>query len=1150
MRRRGLGTAGSQGSTSRSRSQSTQKADTLRPSTAESKKSAGSIGDPMLDDPAMTFQKLVRVFRRVKTDYTSPGVWAEVQTADQLKLRLMDVGKQFAGVANLFDRAFFHLACYQDRWQEFGGFLSSADPDALDDVDQLRHALKRAQAREKELEDQLVESKKQTFDLEQQLQEEKFKFEQAERANKNIVEIRKKLEDQVDELENKIAYLEDGLQKMEYSKMQSQKKIVEKWREGAAAANVKDVFMHFTRQLEKDIAVRRINELMDATGGLREENERMKLEIESLDKQLEKANKGVKLANKQLTKLRKMCYSKATSILFRYQGSLELPDLSQKQRNALILRRGFYNWKWLLPSLKAENGRFLLIEVRQKFAEAASEVRQLRKVKEELMEAQHDLNKKLLDRAVDGMVTHIVAVMKTRVKMKKQFTAVQEAMMEMHAREIEKKNMKLQQMQHDMDNDVTVQNVGNELEELKWQLSTLPGVPPRKVTQMDPAKCCMACKKQIVYQEYVHSQTNELETISDVPGKAYLEHLDTPQTKPKHLVRAIFQQPNAVLEGNDGGLGRRSRVLSLKEQAELEQGIFNPKGEGVFGTRFNRKNELDPVRRKVFGDDKTEGYYKKEDEEDSASEPPDSARVHTLQDRVEASNYDFNRELELNEDDRVYRYGEFYSGGKTQEYRDLLGLSEAFDGAGPRPGSRSRTPSPHERKHKRKDHEKDPSRRPKSSDKKLKTQESKGKMRTRPGSRGQHSASGGQQQQVLSPGKQKQEEDQFPTTGGPWAERIRSMGRPEKLGRFKPDRHVPLGSYNPKQLTGLPYLPEPDHDQFRPDSKESKRSSNRSGGNASGSGSGEGNNFTATASGSGGFSTTEETSDRVGTSSTLQNVTGGSSQWHQNFGASSSHARSFSPTGGRMIRERYLPALEQARRTGSRSASPIGYSPTDDQLGMRGTHASFGSSNQPLVLQSAQSTKTGFFNREQRQNGRNASRSPSPKHQFSKTFANGFDLSGGSPKKTVNFHSSPSKPPGRWANVNFDKKHESYRSSGTNNSSNLTTNKTNYTTTGRDWRTSTDGSFRGNNHGNTNSGMQTTTSSLNLKKDSASSNNAGITTTSLRGRGTGANRGSAKKSFYPQEGGMRVTSSSPLRENGSMMGMAPMVLPRRSAKWK
>ena len=63
----------------------------------------------------------------------------------------MEVGKQFSGLANLFDRFFFHQSCYPERWQEFLTILTARDPNAMDDADELRAALKEEQKEVKDM---------------------------------------------------------------------------------------------------------------------------------------------------------------------------------------------------------------------------------------------------------------------------------------------------------------------------------------------------------------------------------------------------------------------------------------------------------------------------------------------------------------------------------------------------------------------------------------------------------------------------------------------------------------------------------------------------------------------------------------------------------------------------------------------------------------------------------------------------------------------------------------------------------------------------------------------------------------------------------------------------------------------------------------
>ncbi|CAD7933542.1 unnamed protein product [Amoebophrya sp. A25] len=527
--------------------------------------------DKYIENAVNSYNRCVRVFRHVKVNYTSPLAWKmNTQNCDQMKSRLLETGKQFSGLANLFDRLFFHLSVAPERWQEFLGILASRDPDAIEDFDELRQALREEQKEVKRLNAVLQERDKTIEELETQLALTKQEVQDALNLNRDFAEMKVKLETEVESLTSQLSSAQQKSESLSLEKMESQKRMVEKWQGDKASASLKEYFTSFVRVIWEDMMRRKLDNAYGDCLVIKDENAKQKAKILDLQKDLVAVQKSDAKNSKGWELLRGRCQKKAIVILTRYQVPHDIPISSKT-----YLRRAWAIWRFALPHMKNENGRFLLQEARKAFQESAKEIRSLKEMRVQMEKDYQELNKNIFDRGVQSSVTHAVAVIRQRAMLKREFKGIQERMVDAHHKELEAKQSKIMQLEMDIQDNKQLKNATAELDELKWRLHTQPGLPPRQVLALDPSQTCMVCKRQVMYQEFVHGPGTEIETIRDVPGKTYLAHLaDRP---PKHLFRNIFNKglDAALLDGMDGGAGERN-PLRERDDDESSQGSQAP----------------------------------------------------------------------------------------------------------------------------------------------------------------------------------------------------------------------------------------------------------------------------------------------------------------------------------------------------------------------------------------------------------------------------------------------------------------------------------------------------------------------------------------------------------------------------------------------
>ena len=108
----------------------------------------------------------------------------------------------------------------------------------------------------------------------------------------------------------------------------------------------------------------------------------------------------------------------------------------------------------------------------------------------------------IIARGVQACVSHAIAVLRQRTHMKKTFTDILTKTHLSHKRTLELKNAKIRELEKDIEEDRTLQKLSRELEETKWMMETLPGVPPRKVHLVDPTRACMSCKRSCVVSAF------------------------------------------------------------------------------------------------------------------------------------------------------------------------------------------------------------------------------------------------------------------------------------------------------------------------------------------------------------------------------------------------------------------------------------------------------------------------------------------------------------------------------------------------------------------------------------------------------------------------------------------------------------------------
>lgn len=149
----------------------------------------------------------------------------------------------------------------------------------------------------------------------------------------------------------------------------------------------------------------------------------------------------------------------------------------------------------------------------------------------------------IIQRGVQSCISHCIAVLRQRTFMKKSFTEVLTKTHLNHRRTLELKNSKIRELEQDIEEDRTLQKLSRELEETKWMLQTLPGVPPRLVHLVDPTRACVACKRQVLYQEYCAAAGTELVTIREGPGLATFKGCE-----PKNMQRNLFTDPPSADE--------------------------------------------------------------------------------------------------------------------------------------------------------------------------------------------------------------------------------------------------------------------------------------------------------------------------------------------------------------------------------------------------------------------------------------------------------------------------------------------------------------------------------------------------------------------------------------------------------------------------
>lgn len=183
--------------------------------------------------------------------------------------------------------------------------------------------------------------------------------------------------------------------------------------------------------------------------------------------------------------------------------------------------RGWGNWMFARPYLKMEVLESI-IEVKKK------DILALEKKIEILEELTRDFKKKeamlkkyCMERITSSCVRHIVAVISLRCRLKKEFMRILDSTNEQHRLVLEKKNERINNLEKNIKEDATLNNLRNEVSELRWELDVAPGCPPAKVVVTDPKRVCTQCKRQVLYQEVIQQQRVDILPIKDLPGGFY-----------------------------------------------------------------------------------------------------------------------------------------------------------------------------------------------------------------------------------------------------------------------------------------------------------------------------------------------------------------------------------------------------------------------------------------------------------------------------------------------------------------------------------------------------------------------------------------------------------------------------------------------------
>jgi len=177
-----------------------------------------------------------------------------------------------------------------------------------------------------------------------------------------------------------------------------------------------------------------------------------------------------------------------------------------------------------------------------------------------LKREQQRMERRMLKRSVECLVSHALAVVRQRVFLKTEASRAVAKVIKQHNRVLEERNGRIRQLESDIANDTSLKSMHSQLEEMRWMFRNQPGVPSNFVKMVDPSKVCLSCKRQVVFQQHLHGVLTDVETLRKIPGSGdthrvpalgpgLIKHRDI---EPEVVVRPLVGEDPRAIKDKEG----------------------------------------------------------------------------------------------------------------------------------------------------------------------------------------------------------------------------------------------------------------------------------------------------------------------------------------------------------------------------------------------------------------------------------------------------------------------------------------------------------------------------------------------------------------------------------------------------------------------